>query len=234
MNCSEFEKELEQLVETRGESLPDSAAAHASECASCQLLYRDHQLLSLAMVQWRPVEIPSSLVASVLREVLDEQLSQPIQAATRRVAGRGWLPVAAVACLLVIMGIGVSLRSGSIDETMTRNGNRLPTDRIPTAGAPVEVATSMAAVLDDLKTEYRGLAADTTATARELAVVIPTAQAIPWGELSMSNIAAKPTVINDEPDASGGVTAIGRSIGTQITQAMDFLWSTVPAEVPQG
>lgn len=233
MNCSEFEKELEQLVETRGESLPCSAAAHASECARCQLLYRDHQLLSLAMVQWRPVEVPSSLLASVLSEVLDEQRSRPIQPPTRQVAGRGWLPVTAVASLLVIMGIGVSLRSGSIDETMTRNG-WLPTDQVRTNGAPVEVATSMAAVLDDLKTEYRGLAADTTATARELAVVIPTTQAIPWGELSMSNISSKPTVMNEEPEASGGVTAIGRSIGTQITQAMDFLWTTVPAEVPQG
>lgn len=234
MNCSEFEKELEQLVETRGESLPEPALAHLERCADCRLLHREHQLINIAIAKWRPVEIPASLLESVMNQVIDERLSRPIPAAPSAASRRGWFPVAAIACLLVIIGVGIGLRPDSNDPTLAQNGNPPPLRSGPDRGAPVEVATSMAAVLDDLTTEYRGLAADTTATARELAVVIPTAPAIPWGDLSVSNIASKSTVVDQDPESATGVTEIGRTIGTQITQAMDFLWTSVPAEVPRG
>ncbi|MDB5345456.1 MAG: hypothetical protein JWP89_3833 [Schlesneria sp.] len=234
MNCSAFEKELEHLVETRGESLPESVAAHVGTCDACHALYRDHQLLNVAVVRWRPVETPPSLAASVLSQLLNEQLSPSTLQTSQVRSGRGWVPVAVAACMLAVLGIGVSLRSGSIDRSLARKEHDRPAPIIEHAlDAPAEVASSMAAVFDDLRTEYQGLAADTTATARELAVVIPTSPAIPWGDMRMSNIASN-LAVPDEQQTSGGVTAIGRSIGTQITQAMDFLWTTVPPEVPRG
>lgn len=234
MNCSAFEKELEHLIETRGESLPVSVAAHVGACDACRALYRDHQLLNVALVKWRPVETPPSLAASVLSQLLNERLSPAPVHASRASSGRGWMSVAVAACLLAMLGIGVSLRSGSIDRSLADKQHDRPSPIVePSLDAPVEVASSMAAVFDDLRTEYRGLAADTTATARELAVVIPTSPAMAWGDMGMSNIASN-LAVPDEPQASEGVTAIGRSIGTQITQAMDFLWTTVPPEVPRG
>ena len=234
MNCSAFEKELENLVETRVDSLPQSVVAHVGTCDACRALYRDHQLLSVAIGRWRLVETPSLMATTVLRQVLSEQLSSPKFQAAHVSSRRGWVSVAAAACMLAVLGIGVSLRSDSIDRSLAQKVYDRPAPIIEDSlDAPVEVASSMAAVFDDLRTEYQELAADTTATARELAVVIPTSPAIPWGDMGMSNIAAN-LAVPDEPQASGGVTAIGRSIGTQITQAMDFLWTTVPPEVPRG
>jgi hypothetical protein len=236
MNCSAFEKELEHLVETRGESLPESIAAHVSACDACRALYRDHQLLNVALLSWRPVETPPSLIDSVMNQLLSERLSastlQPSHVGSER--GRGWVPVAVAACMLVVLGVGVSLRSGSIDRSLAQKEHDQPSPIVEhSLDAPAEVASSVAAVFDDLRTEYQGLAADTTATARELAVVIPTSPAIPWGDMTMSNITSN-LAVPDESQATGGVTDIGRSIGTQITQAMDFLWTTVSPEVPRG
>lgn len=234
MNCSEFERELEHLVETRGESLPESVAAHVGACDACRSLYRDHQLLNAAVLRWRPVETPSSLIDAVMSQLLSEQLSPSALQPSHVGSGRGWVPVAVAACMLAVLGIGVSLRSGSIDRSLAQKEHDRPAPVVEhSLDAPAEVASSMAAVFDDLRMEYQGLAADTTATARELAVVIPTSAAIPWGDMTMSNITSN-LAVHDEPQASGGVTAIGRSIGTQITQAMDFLWTTVPPEVPRG
>ena len=133
MNCSEFERELEHLVETRGESLPESVAAHVGACDACRSLYRDHQLLNAAVLRWRPVETPSSLIDAVMSQLLSEQLSPSALQPSHVGSGRGWVPVAVAACMLAVLGIGVSLRSGSIERSLAQKEHDRP--------APVVVNT---------------------------------------------------------------------------------------------
>jgi hypothetical protein len=254
MNCSEFDVELDQLVESRTGSLTDCAVAHAESCDTCRRRWLDHRLIDAALVAWRPVQSPSTLKESILAELAAEQTwmdgnrpvgSDGIPAKVSRVEARmRWMAVSvAAACLLMVLGLGVATRPGSVDRRLSlRNGGdpvRLTHLPVPTSDA-IEVASSMEEVLNDLRTGYQELAAETTATAREFAVTIPAAPVVSWGEAGLPNVGLKAVDPNGPPSgnadaaARGAVTEIGRSIGTQIGQAMDFLWVAVPESLPRG
>ena len=247
MNCSEFDIELEQLVESRGGTLTDPAVAHAAACAGCRQRWCDQRLIDAALLAWRPVRSSDSMTESVLGQLLGEPTrpaSSP-HTMTRAEVRLGWMAVsAAAACLLTVLGIGMATRSGPIDRGLARQQIGHPTRMIQPpvpVSDPVEVASTMAAVLNDLRTGYRELAAETSATAREFAVVLPETPAAPWAELGLSDTGSKTVGSTDHSSGNaadkappGTVSVIGRSIGTQIGQAMDFLRVAVPESVPRG
>ncbi len=247
MNCSEFDIELEQLVEARGGTLTERAVAHAAACAGCRQRWCDQRLIDAALRAWRPVRSPASLTESVLGQFFEER-TRPAgspHTITRSEARMGWMAVsAAAACLLAVLGIGMATRPGALDRSHAQQlGLQPPRMSQPPAhvSASVEVASSMAAVLNDLRTEYRELAAETSATAREFAVVLRETPAAPWADLGLSDTGSKPVGSTDHSAGNvvdkapqGAVSVIGRSIGTQIGQAMDFLWVAVPESVPHG
>ena len=233
MNCSEFENELEQLVESRCIALTDHAATHTTECGACGQRWRDHRLIDIALAAWRPVPLPPALAETLLAQLLAER--NPLPMVTRSTAAHRsrWTVVAVAACLLAILGFGMSTIPGSGNRTLAlrQGGSPTPQPSDISRQSSVEVVSSVAAVLDDLRTEYRELAAETRATAREFAVVIPPSPVVPW--VNEHNSDRAPENIADAVPA-GAVSVIGRSIGTQIGQAMDFLWVTVPDTVPRG
>ena len=232
MNCSEFETTLDELVDARGGQLSDAAAEHRQSCPACTQLWRDHCLLDAAVKLWRPVEVPASLIGLVLRSLHDERpLSQPkrieLDVALRPQARSGrWAVAATAACLALVCLFAI--RSGN-------DGRDRPTAHAPLAqsnnpttlanAAPVEVSESVVALLADLKAEYRGLAEETNATARDLVAVLP--QTVAW---------PNPVLTNGDGDEPSSVPAaeIGRSIGDQIGQAIGFLWQSVPSGEPSG
>jgi len=242
MNCSEFEGDLERLVEERGQDLGSAGAAHVVECEACREKWRDYRLLHGAVQAWRPVSAPATLTSSILAALHDfpaevRARREPDRLQRPNPRGARWgVVVVAMACLVVVVGLGLSARNEPGRSNLAQRENRagLPIDK---GAPPVEVASSVAAVLDDLRSEYRVLAAETTATARELAVVLPSPVA-PWKDSSLTDPIMKP--ISDKVDnrdtqpVQGGVTVIGRSFGSQIGQAMDFLWTAVPESVPRG
>ena len=233
MNCSEFENELMQLVESRCVALTDQAATHATECSACAERWREHRLIDIALAAWRPVLLPPSLADTVLAQLLAER--SPVLMASRSLAANRsrWMVVAAAACLLAVLGFGMATIPSSGNRSFAlrqdRSSSQQPSDI--SKQSSVEVVSSVAAVLDDLRTEYRELAAETRATAREFAVVIPPSPVVPW--MNENNSDRAPENIADAVPP-GMVSVIGRSIGTQIGQAMDFLWVTVPDTVPRG
>ena len=247
MNCSEFDIELERLVEARGGTLTDPAVAHAAACAGCHHRWCDQRLVDAALLAWRPVRSPALLTESVLGHLLEER-TRPAgspHTMTRAETRLGWMAVsAAAACLLTVLGIGMATRPGALDRShpqqLSLHPPRMSQPPVHTS-APIEVASSMVAVLNDLRTGYRELAAETSATAREFAVVLPETPAAPWAELGLSDTGSKTVGSTDHSSGnvvdkapSGAVSVIGRSIGTQIGQAMDFLWVAVPESVPRG
>ncbi len=232
MNCSEFESTLNELVEARGGQLSDAAAEHRQSCPACSQLWRDYCLLDAAVTLWRPVELPASLTDLVLRSLHDESLrSQPkrLESATaskpQARSGR-WAVAATAACLALACLFAVRNGDDGRDRPMAHAPVAQSNDRTTLANAaPVEVSESVVALLADLRAEYRDLADETRATARDLVAVLPQTVAWPTPVLTNGN--------GDEP-ASAPASEMGRSIGDQIGQAIGFLWQSVPSGEPSG
>ena len=232
MNCSEFETTLDELVDARGRQLPDAAVEHRQSCPACTQLWRDHCLLDAAVMLWRPVEVPVSLSGLVLRSLPDERpllqskrVEMDVASRPQAHAGR-WAVAATAACLALACLFAV--RNGDVgrDRPMAHAPVAQSNDSTTLANAaPVEVSESVVALLADLKAEYRGIADETTATARDLAAVLP--QSVAWPNSVLTN------GDGDEPSPALA-SEIGRSIGDQIGQAIGFLWQSVPSGDPSG
>ena len=232
MNCSEFESTLDELVDARGSQLSDEAAAHRQSCPACTQLWRDHCLLNAAVKLWRPVAPPASLTDLVLLSLREEEpssksipitMNMPSRSAVR--SGR-WAVAATAACLALACLFAV--RNGDVgrDRPMAHAPVAQSNDSTTLANAaPVEVSESVVALLADLKAEYRGLADETKATARDLVAVLPQSVVWPNSVLISGD--------GDEP-SSAPASEIGRSIGDQIGQAIGFLWQSVPSGEPSG
>lgn len=233
MNCSEFESSLAALVESHGEQLSRAMASHSSECAECGQRCRDHQLLVAAVRAWRPVSVPGFLAEAVLEELRCGERSSPRSTrGLRPSTGTRWMVVMiAAASLLLVLGLGMT--------GPTSPSGLAPMVAIRTSES-VEVASSVAAVLQDLKSGYRELAEETTATAREFAVALPAPSSAPWTEIGLVEPVVKSVDTVDQANEHhadippGAITLLGRSIGSQIGQAMDFLRVAVPEDVPRG
>lgn len=237
MNCSEFSAELQQLVENRSGCPPESLLTHIGQCSSCRQQWRDHLLVEAALQAWIPVTSVPSLVDGVLDRLVDS----PVPAvAGRSDRGHRWSVVAMVApCLFIVVGIGLNwdlkpgLRPLASNSSLPQNP-----DTVPKTVEPVGVASSVVAVLEDLRLEYDVIAEETRASARELAVAIPAPSVSPWGELMLPESPPVNAVDRQRPDiaspSQGAVSMIGLSIGSQIGEAMDFLRVAVPDGVPRG
>jgi hypothetical protein len=131
------------------------------------------------------------------------------------------------------LGLGLISRNEPAEHSIVLDKGRQSS---PLPDAPkIEVASSVAAVLDDLHAEYRVLAEETSTTARELADALPTPNTAPWDTgFSASASPANTDLENSRGTPPGAVSLIGRSFGNQIGQAMDFLRLAVPDEVPRG
>ncbi len=240
MNCSEFSEELQQLVESRGNAPSESAVAHARECRSCHQQWRDHLLLSAALRAWAPVADSPSLVDGVLAR-LSTTVSDPV--AKSGPDSRRWPAVATVAvCLITLIAIGISRRPEDRNQARIERSHPAQLGPIPPSADPgtnesVGVASSMVAVFEDLRTEYREIAEETRASAREFAVTIPSPSVSPWTEFVLPEVPETPVRTVQQPvdtTPQGAVSVISRSIGSQIGEAMDFLWVAVPDGVPKG
>lgn len=69
MNCNEFERSLENLVESHRGTLAPEAERHRAGCAACAALWQDHQRLDVAVQAWRR-DVPTiDLTSRVLEEL---------------------------------------------------------------------------------------------------------------------------------------------------------------------
>lgn len=231
MNCSEFEAAVDQLVESRGRDLSGDAAVHQRTCPACGRLWQDTCLLEAAITAWRPVETPVAMTDRVMQGLFADAspakvVMLPDSSAGQTSAGR-WVVAASVACVLLAGWMAARNSDDGRSARLASGVHRgVLIEQTPVVAAlPAEVSQSVTALLTDLNTEYRGLAAETSATARDIAAVLPSP--ILWPD------PVSTTPAEEEPSPSTG-TVIGRSIGDQIGQAIGFLWQTVPGELPSG
>lgn len=229
MNCTGFEQELQERVEQRATGLSEAARRHAADCDACRAAWREHQLLAAALVTLQPTPAPAGFADSILNALLSEPAAQsdrdlstvtpqPRSDAAPTRPQTWWTFSAVAASVLALASLGLLMSP----EPPPRQLAQSPLEE------PLEVASSVAAVLSDLRTDYQALASETSATARDLAQVLPVPSAAPWTGVSVV------TPKDDFPAAPAGVVEVGRSIGTQIADAVDFLWLTMPDEEPRS
>lgn len=237
MNCIEFEAAIERAVEQRT-PLSSAMLEHAGGCAACQQLCDRYLVLESAITAWRQPEAPAGLVDSVMGYLnwpdrLDEILPAAEQVSSTRRAfsgtrsrsrrSQGWAIVGMSACLLIAAIVLIRAnRHGGMDLASKAKGRWNVADRI---NEPVDLPRTLTAVLSDLKSEYSGIAVETSNTARDLVSAIPrpaTTAVLPETDEFMLSA------------APGEMARMWKPIGNQVGSALGFLLQAVPSEVPSG
>ena len=139
MNCDQFQRSFDELVETR-QSLSEEMIAHGENCVShdCQERLEEHRRLESAIGVWkqsRPVPVVD-VVDSIVDEVTADRVEETIRIQPRgrklplsrssRFSGSSIATAIATACLLVaILGIvgPQSIRDSRFATTETEIGN---------------------------------------------------------------------------------------------------------------
>jgi hypothetical protein len=231
MNCIEFEIAVEMAVEQR-QPLDSALLEHAQSCPECQQVWEMHQGLESALTVWRFAEAPAGLADAVLRDLGRPELTEsseiplvslPRTSSTVRTAKSNRSSSVAIlamsACLMIAAVFVVrASRQGSVDLAQQKLRSNDST-------AAVDLPGTLTEVLSELKSEYSGMAVETTTAAREMVNAIPrpeTVAMLPDADEFPLN------------EASSEMTRILKPIGTQVGSALGFLWQAVPSEIPSG
>ena len=190
-----------------------------------------------------PASLPAGLRDSVLAELIDPALtsalsepdamtyhglprtaihSKPKDSDSQRRSGI--LAVASVAACLVLAVIFATNQAGRSSVDLARVSPTPPIEQ-PITFTPLDVSQTLTAVFSDIRSEYREMASETTAVARDLVNVFPQHVSVPF-QASHDELELRPT--------SGDVVRIWRPISSQVESALGFLWQAVPSEVPAG
>ncbi|MEI8021487.1 MAG: hypothetical protein WCH39_24975 [Schlesneria sp.] len=190
-----------------------------------------------------PASLPAGLRDSVLAELIDPALtrglSQP-DAGTHHGLPRtaihsksedsdslrrsGILAVASVAACLALAVIFATNQARRSSFDLARV-SPAPAIEQPITVTPLDVSQTLTAVFSDIRSEYREMASETTAVARDLVNVFPQHVSVPF-QATHDELELHPT--------SGDVVRIWRPISSQVESALGFLWQAVPSEVPAG
>lgn len=254
MNCIEFESAVERAVETRM-PLPSALLEHAARCAECQKLWEQQRQLDEAITAWRSVMPRKSLADAVLAELalpvrLDNQdvlddfaicdeseislvdlkpqsFAMPVRSATEAKQRSGLLALTSVAaCMIVAVVFTSQYARRDLDPARNLASERPKSQSdLKVVESNVDVSSTLTAVFSDLQSEYRGMADETTAVAREMVNAIPHPIAV--SVLPDSD----PISLHPNPDDLG---RMWKPIGAGVESAFGFLWQTVPSQVPSG
>lgn len=275
MNCIEFEAVLNDMIDRRERQLPDAAAAHMDCCVNCVQIWRDYELLELAIHETQAVQIRESFSDLLMRSVLDEfdshhvdRLISPSTKAEGRITSlstnsermgtlhshRSQYGIVAVsaACLTLACWIGVNsiartTGSSVVKSHQINNHNQRLVSANPST---TEVAESVATMLAELKSQYDDIASETAATAHDFAAAIPTSSpwtTEPFGFLSshqnevsteidtqQNSNDAKSLTNHDHIRPQSMVPKLPEAIGSQIEEAVGFLWLSERRNSPKG
>lgn len=247
MNCIEFETAAERVVETR-QSPSSGMTEHLSSCAGCRQIWERQQQLDSAIAAWKIAQPRINLANAVLNElarpasILDRELdftdipvhhaSEPGSVVTRaslntnvpQVPSRSSpLPLlATAACLVIAILFAMSFSSNDRHELASRQ-NVVPATQVD-AELPLDMSETLTAVISDLRSEYRDVATETTAIAREMVGGIS-----PSVEMSpLATDAAE--LLRDSKD----FVRMFSPIGDGVESALGFLWQALPSEIPAG
>jgi hypothetical protein len=247
MNCIEFETAAERAVETRQ---PASAMMleHQSTCSDCRQAWERQRQLDGVIAAWKSVRSRVDLADAVL-----DQLSRPdtgfdwdsdlpnnsehydsehglavvpssrTLATSRRASRSGLLVLGASAACLAIAILFTAFNSSDPHQLASRS-QPVPNQRIH-SDVSLDMSTSLTSVISDLQSEYRDVASETTAMAREMVDGITQ-------PVEMSSLTTTDAV--DLRPISKDVGRMLQPIGDGVESAFGFLWQALPREIPAG
>ena len=254
MNCIEFEAAIEHAVEVR-QRLPSVSLEHTASCADCQALLERHRQLDTAIVAWRASKPRPGLADAVLAELAlpvrlgdrdamedlknyndfssveavfePRSVSVQIDSRAKRKARPAQLAMVSVAACLFAAVVFVTRYAGRNHQNgheMTRI-SPVQVREFAVVDQPPDVSGTLTAVFSDLRSEYREMASETSAVAREMVNAIP----------HRVSVSALP-----DPDeirlhsSSNEMGSIWKPIGNRVESALGFLWQAIPSEVPSS
>jgi hypothetical protein len=174
--------------------------------------------------------IPAMAMGSLVSNhgAVHRGLSQSGQASTSNASvlnhRSGVLAVVSVAaCLLLV----VIFATNRVSRNSAEFARVVPSAVLEhsTNPTPLDVSQTLTTVFSDIRSEYREMASETTAVARDIVNVFPQHVTVPI-PASRDEVELHPT--------SGDVVRIWRPISSRVESALGFLWQAVPSEVPAG
>lgn len=233
MNCTEFEREAEEILDERGNALPPDLQAHLALCASCRAEWEAKTTLLLAVRSWRTISAPRHLAAAVMEKLSKEGLlpqnAQVVAARLpRRREPRGSTFAAICAAAALVLLVAAISNLG-----LPPSPNNFETSRMATA-FPAEsaderqeerVAEAWAGLWRGMHDEYQGLSVETARVLSDLGKVSEAAVLLP-----------PPPTVEPRDDHSAGSPWWGlhRPVSERVGRAFDFLKEALPTGASQS
>lgn len=217
MNCSEFERSLDDLVESHGDRLTPEAERHRADCPACAALWQEHHRLEAAVRAWRGQTPAIDLTSRVLAE-LQPVTPRRFRSSRGLVLATG-LTATAAATLLLAVWPGWSTKPGPVAMAV------VPDEIVPGGDSGgVDLTESMVELWQEVKDS-------TPALPDPLRPVLPHVEDV-WPMVVSREESAAPT--EPAPRAAAEVrTPLSTVVRQRVTSAFGFLGQTLPAE-PRG
>lgn len=217
MNCNEFERSLEDLVESHGGTLSPDAERHRTGCAACAALWQAHQRLDVAVQAWRRDVPMIDLTSRVLGELQPTTVPGHVHSG-RRLALVGAFVSLAAATLLVVLW-PTWQQAPPVDSVAV-----VPDEMPEAADGGVDLTESMVGLWEDVK--------DSTPTLPgRMLPTLPHVDRV-WPILASRDV-TEAEVKPVQSATTSSRTPLTSVVRDRVTSAFGFLGHTLPAQ-PQG
>jgi hypothetical protein len=221
MNCTEFERDVNERLDARQTALSAVMRDHLAGCPGCQAFWRGQQALLAAVGSWKELAPSGRSIAGALRELTKQNDGAPLPQAssslTRTDRSGLWGLVCSTAALTLFAVLIV--RSPAPDPVRP-----LPVaQQEPAAPAETEnVSDALSGLLRGVRSEYAEMSRETTRVLADL------------GDLPEAGAWLAPIAAGDdaEPQAASPWMRLDRPVSERVAQAFDFLWDALPRETP--
>jgi hypothetical protein len=238
INCTEFERLLDDLVESNGNVDAMLLSKHGEACASCREKWQRYALLERGVADWRTAVPRVDLVDSVVARYAFEQsapaateptFQEPLPlvatATAKSPRRQAWGSVAVAALALGIATLLVLRARAPLSDFADRDARLVVAER--TAGSPAD---------DDSDEEFESLVAN--AGSAYLVLASDAADAVAGASRIIAPTHRLAVLGTDGTEA--GVQAEGawgdefKPIGREFSEALNFLFDAVPVESPSS
>lgn len=228
ISCTEFQRLLDEAVESDGDVTASSLSEHAAACTECRAHWQRHCVLERAVTMWR-AEVPVvDLVDTIVaRNAFDQPTrakeTQPVASRTdkfeRTPQRQAWGSVAVAAATLLLGSL--TLFNASFTHRDRQVASSTLAGKEPNAVAVTDSNDAeLETLVEDAGTAYWTLASQAAEAVAEVSrAVTPTRLALLPIEESESETTQPAGWGND-------LKPIGRDFG----QALDFLFDAIPSE----
>ncbi len=236
MNCEDFELQAQDCLDRHEQQLPVVLQSHVDECVNCRASWKNLRQVVDLTADWSRVEFPSNLIDEVLAQWQSGSFPTPVEtmpaAVTHsiRSGASRWAAICAPAALILAVAVMLQIRPthSSPDQVAQQTGSDVPVKDladVPTRDDSSLEPPSVADLLGGMHSGYSLLAHRTAETLDGWHRLPTTVELIP----TLSVPAATSTA-----PADALWPRLDRPVSKRVSQALDFLWDTLPQDSSQA